>query len=104
MNKTKFNTQNEYKPTQEDIENSIRISKEYNTFGIPQGIFSSKDSKPIYSKEELKAMWYINNNKPLPKELEEHLINTKQERMSLRPPTVEITPPTDEELLDFLNS
>ena len=79
MKRKLFNFKDMYKPSSESIAEQNRRHSLYEYYGIPVGCFTST-SEFSYTPEELKAMTYIAKNKPVPADLEQHLLNTKEER------------------------
>lgn len=84
MKRKLFNFKDMYKPSSESIAEQNRRHSLYEYYGIPVGCFTST-SEFKYTKEELKAMTYITENKPVPEDLEKHLLNTKEERSKRLP-------------------
>ena len=84
MNNNNFFTSNFNKLRRDKgaAEYSRYLRKTYEKYGIPFGVLS--DRSDFYKDYEIEAMEYIKNRKEMPKDLEEKLINTMQERMKER--------------------
>lgn len=80
----KFNTNNLYVPTQEEMDMHRKELNEYKRLGINVSVFSSNQGtvRGEYIKKELRAMSYIARGRKVPKKLEEYLLATKEERMA----------------------
>lgn len=101
MKQKRFNLEEVYIPTKQEIEKNKIIHNKCLFYGIPVGIFTDTQ---LYTKEEIKGLKYITSNKPLPKKLEDTLLSTKEERLktheSITTPSkdIQITPKDVEEI------
>ena len=68
-----------YIPSTEDKEVTNRLTKRANHLGILVEIYS--DGLP-YTKDEEEALKYLRRDKDVPKELEERLLKTKEDRLA----------------------
>lgn len=84
------------KATQEEKQEAVRIHGEYRRLGIKVNTFSQGT---YYSKDEITAMKFIVDNKPLPADLEKRLLERKEKETASSSHTLEIS---DEEIEDFL--
>lgn len=84
------------KATQKEKQEAIRIHDEYRRLGIKVNTFS-QDIR--YTKDEIDAMRFIVDNKPLPADLEKRLLEKKEEETNNVSHTIEVS---DEEIEDFL--
>lgn len=100
-----FGIRNMYKPSDRDREKNRIFHNKCRYFGIKTGVFG--DSRGLhYTEDELLAIQYLWAEKPLPKDLEERLLATKEERLSRFPkssgPVIDASL-LDEELERILN-
>lgn len=91
-----------YNPTQQSHQESLHIQEECNRLGLPCGEFNEH----TLEKDEISAIALILSGKKVPKDIEERLINTKEDRLQERKSsTIQISDhPTNEEIEEFLKS
>lgn len=77
MKQKRFRLEDSYKPTIEEIAENRRVIELYDYYGIRTGFDVN------YTKDEIKAMRFINKNKNLPKELAKRLLDTRNEKISI---------------------
>jgi len=53
----------------------------YRKYDIPVGVFFSQSEHLLFTKDEEKAMYYLDSHLELPKELEQKLLDTLSERL-----------------------
>ncbi len=66
------------KPSQEEINRREKIHKLYNYYGIPYGIFDEDEVSRAIERDWNKAMLLIDQDKPVPRDLEERLLKHKK--------------------------
>lgn len=89
----KFTYSRLFKPTKQDITEDVEKLNEYDRLGIRM-MFGANS---VYTSDELQGLKYLVSGKKLPKDLEQRLLLTREQRLS-RFNSTEVQVPTDEEI------